>query len=683
MECGKSPGPIANHLLCISESPGANLASESITRVTLDLVTSKGWASGTPPKRYNSGNFTWVVFVRRLVLAIVSIVALLPLSAMAQQTAKPPLHGRHEMAITGKPLAATAGAAIFQQGGNAVDAAVAMLGAVATMWDVLSWGGETQALIYHPGLKKVIGINALGWAPSQATPERFQAQGRNFPPEFGVDAAVTPGTPGGLMVMLAEYGTMSLAQVLAPAIQMADGYPIEAQTANSIESQKKRLKEWPYSRSVMLPHPGSEREAPEAGEIFRQPELAATLRKLVETERQARASGKSRKEAIMAAYDRFYRGDIAVEYVRGAQEQGSGVTLEDLAAWKVRIEEPLTTSYRGIDVYKLSVWTQGPALLQSLNILENADLKSMGYNSSRYLHTIYQAMSMAFADRDFYYGDIYTPPEEPIQGLLSKEYAKSRYALMDHDRNDPAVKPGDPFPFQNGSNPFAELLARWSVTGPRSDSAGVITTLPDAGDEAFHESFYAGTTSIQTADSAGWVVSITPSGGWVPAVIAGHTGIGMSQRAQSFVTRAEDGPYNVVGPRRQPRVTLTPSLALKDGEPFLSFAVQGGDSQDQNLLQFFLNIVEFGMTVQEATEAANMNSFQMRATFGEHQTRPGRMLVAESLPNWTRSELRAKGYTLEFQSRTSGPINAIWFDRKHKTFWGGSSNHGEDYGIGW
>jgi gamma-glutamyltranspeptidase / glutathione hydrolase len=614
----------------------------------------------------------------RLLLALAALL-LLAAPLTAQRTQKPPLYGKHWMAITGKPLGATAGAMIFQQGGNAVDAAVAMLGATATMWDVLSWGGETQALIYHPGLKKVIAINALGWAPSGATPEYFAAKGMRYPPEYGVDAAVTPGTPGGLMVMLAEYGTMSLAQVLAPSIEMADGYPIDAETANRIESGKRRLKEWPYSREVMLPHLGQEREAPAAGEIFRQPDLAATLRKLVEAEATALRAGKSRKEAIMAAHDRFYRGDIAAEYVRGAREQGSPVTPEDLATWRVRIEEPVSTSYKGIDVYKLNVWTQGPALLQALNILEHVDLKGMGYNSARYLHAIYQAMNLAFADRDFYYGDIYTPPEEPVQGLLSKEYARQRYGQINWERNDPAVRPGDPYPYQGGSNPFRQLLERWSVTGEAADATATAPGL----DEEFLEAFYAGTTTIQAADAEGWVVSITPSGGWPPAVIAGRTGVGMSQRAQSFVTDPADGPFNVVGPRRQPRVTLTPSLALKDGEPFLSFAVQGGDSQDQNLIQFFLNMVEFGMTVQQATEAPNMNSFQMRGSFGDHTSRPGRMLLAESMPEWVRGELRGMGYTLEFQERTSGPINAIWFDRKHGTMWGGSSHHGEDYGIAW
>ena len=610
-----------------------------------------------------------------------------------QRTMKPPLHGKHWMAITGKPLAATAGAMIFQKGGNAVDAACAMLAATATMWDVLSWGGETQALIYHPGEKRVIGINALGVAPSGATAEFYRSKGMRHPPEHGPLAAVTPGTPGGLMTMLAEYGKMSLAEVLAPAIQLADGYPIEAQTANSIERGKEQIKQWKYSPAVFLPHQGKEREAPEAGEIFVQKDLAATLRKLVEAERQALKAGKSRKEAIYAAYDRFYRGDIAQEIVRGVREDGGLFTAADLASWKVRIEEPVKTTYKGIEVYKLPFWQQGPVMLQALNILENADLKSMGYNSPKYLHTVYQAMNLAFADRDFYYGDPYFPPEEPTRGLLSKEYAKARFAQIDWERNDSTVKPGDPYPYQGGTNPFQRLLAQWTVvpapdTLKRSGQQDRVIPPSDesslaSADSAFRESFYRGTTSVEAADAEGWVVSITPSGGWVPAVIAGRTGVGLSQRGQSFATDPTDGPYNVIEPGKRPRVTLTPTMALKDGLPYLSFAVQGGDSQDQNLLQFFLNVVEFGMTPQEAAEAPNMNSFQMRSSFGAHESRPGRMLLASSTPDSTRKALERMGYTLEFERLTSGPINAILFDRKRGSMWGGSSNHGEDYGIAW
>ncbi len=594
----------------------------------------------------------------------------------AQQTQKPVLHGRHWIAITGKPLGATAGAKMFNKGGNAVDAACAMIAATSTMWDVLSWGGETQALIYNPKTKEVIGINALGVAPTGATVDFYKSKGHDkYPPENGPLSAVTPGTPGGIMTMLAEYGTLSLREILEPSIQMAEGYPMEADTVRRIESEKELIKKWKYSRDVMLPNLGKDHEAPEIGEVFKQRDLESTLRKLVEAEARALATGKTRKEAIYAAQDRFYKGDIAREIVRGTQEEGGLITMNDLAGWKVKIEKPVSTNYKGIEVYKLTHWTQGPVLLQSLNILENFDLKSMGYNSASYMHTLYQTMNLSFADRDFYYGDPAFPPAEPISGLLSKEYSKSRMREMNPEKNEKDVKPGDPYPFQGGKNPYIDLIRTWSNAPKTAQTAADNSNLDAA--------FYSGTTTVQTADKEGWVVSVTPSGGWVPAVIAGRTGVGLSQRAQSFNLDVSENPFNVIEPGKQPRVTLTPSMALKDGDPYLSFAVQGGDSQDQNLLQFFLNVVEFGMNVQQAAEAANINSFQMKSSFGDHAARPGRLLLADSVSPWIRSEMQNRGYNLNFSERTSGPINAIWFDRKHGTMWGGSSNHGDDYGIAW
>jgi gamma-glutamyltranspeptidase/glutathione hydrolase len=612
-------------------------------------------------------------------IAVLLAIGLASGTALAQEkTQKPPLHGSHWMAITGKPLAATAGASIFERGGNAVDAACAMLAATATMWDTLSWGGETQALIYNPGTGRIIAINGLGVAPTGATVDFFRKKNLKYPPDEGPLAAVTPGTPGGLLMLLAEYGRLSLAQVLAPAITLADGYPIEAETADRIEAEKEKIKQWPYAKAVMLPHPGSAREAPQAGEIFRQPELAATLRKLVEAEARALAAGKPRKEAIMAAYERFYRGDIADEFVRGVQEQGGLITKSDLANWRVEFEEPVQTNYRGIDVYKLDRWVQGPVMLQTLNILENFDLRSMGYNSARYIHTIYQAMNLAFADRDFYYGDPYFPPEEPIKGLLSKEYAKARAALVNADANDPAIGPGDPYPYQGETNPWLKPAAQSAAVANVLDASSfAAATDPDTG------SFYRGTTSVIAADKEGWIVSMTPSGGWLPAVIAGHTGIGMSQRMQAFVLDAAENPFNLPEPGKRPRATLTPTLAFKDGKPWMAFAVQGGDTQDQNLLQFFLDVVEFGMTPQQAVEAPNFNSFQMHDSFGQHEIFPGRILLNNSIPDWVRRELRARGYQPEYGSRTSGPINAIQLDQEHGTLWGGSSNNGEDYGIAW
>lgn len=631
----------------------------------------------------------------------------------AQQTQKPPLHGNHWMAITGKPLGAESGAQIFQQGGNAVDAACAMLASMCTQWAVLSWGGETQAIIYNPKTKKVISIDALGFAPGAATVAYYKSKGYYFPPEYGPLAAVTPGTPGGLCYMLAEYGTMSLRQVLAPAMQMAAGYPIDAQVSNNIQKGVASIKQWPYSSKVFLTHPGEKREAPEPGEIFIQKDLLATLTKMVEAEDQALRKNKSRKEAIYAAYYRFYRGDIAKEFVRGCQEQGGLISMEDLARWKPLEEEPLHVNYKGIEVYKLQQWSQGPALLQSLNILENIDLRAMGYNSTKYIHTIYQTMNLAFADRDFYYGDPYFPPSEPIKGLLNKDYAKLRAASIQYDHNDSICAPGDPYPFEGKVNPHTALLKtrfgnNWpannnraiSFYGPELNSDRELVSGTDAAfgversalslenEAQYEDRLWRGTTSIEACDSAGWVVSVTPSGGWLPACIAGNTGIGMSQRMQSFVLDSTLNPYNVLEPFKKPRVTLTPTLAMKDGKPFLSFAVQGGDTQDQNLLQFFLNVVEFNMTVQQAAEAANINTDQLWLSLGgdrriDRQPRPGYILLNNKIDSSVRKDLKSMGYTMRFADRTSGPINAIYYDWNHGSFWGGSSNYGEDYGIGW
>jgi gamma-glutamyltranspeptidase/glutathione hydrolase len=416
------------------------------------------------------------------------------------------------------------------------------------------------------------------------------------------------------------------------------------------------------------------------GEIFKQPELLATLTKLVDAERKALAAGKSRKQAILAAYDRFYRGDIAADLVAATQADGGLITMEDLDAWQVYIEEPAVTSYKGIDVYKLTHWVQGPVMLQTLNILETMDLASMGYNSARYMHALYQAMNLAYADRDFYYGDPYLPPAEPIAGLLSKDYARDRAGLIDWERNDPDVLPGDPYPYQGDVNPFAATLSQWQPlvqTRRQAQLAEPNSLLTQ------DQAFLAGTTSIQAADADGWLVSITPSGGWLPAFVAGRTGVGLSQRMQSFDMDAARNPYNVLAPGKRPRATLSPSIALQDGEPFLAFSVQGGDTQDQNLLQFFLNVVEFGMDVQQASEAANINGYQMHSSFGARRSEPGRLEIRADTPTSVQRDLLRMGYTIELLEKTSGPITAIEFDSEHGTLWGGASDFGDDYGIAW
>ena len=569
---------------------------------------------------------------------------------------------------------------MFLAGGNAVDAACAMLATTATMWDVLGWGGETQALIWHPEEKRVIGVNALGVAPTGATAEFFRQQGLEYPPEYGPLAAVTPGTPGGLLTMLAEYGTMSLAQVLAPAIKLADeGYPLEWSAVWSIRRNAENLRSWPTTEKIFFP----KGQIPQVNDVFIQKDLANTLKKLVEAEKRARADGASRREAIYAAYERFYRGDIAKELVRGTRELGGLFTEDDLANWKLHLEEPINVTYDGLDVYKLTSWTQGPMMLQTLNILEHTDILELGYNSADYIHTLYQAMSLAFADRDFYYGDPYFPPEEPLRGLLSKEYAANRAALISPFHNDKFIRPGDPYPFQGEKNPYEDLLNQWTNTPDPDGELMPPWQMAETDIEKFERTANLGTTAIQTADKSGWVVSVTPSGGWIPAAIAGNTGIGLSQRMQSFVTDRAQNPFNVIEPSKRPRVTLTPAIALKDGKPWLSFSIQGGDFQEQNLIQMLLNMHHQGMNVQQATEAANFWSYQFRNSFDDHRALPGEILVRDDTPPWVKAELEDRGYKVKTRDRTSGPLMGIEIDHDRGTFRGGASNYGDDYGLAW
>lgn len=599
----------------------------------------------------------------------------------ALQVHRPILHGTEWVGLTGKPLSATAGSAMFHKGGNAIDAACAMLGAGCTMWDALSWGGETQALIYNPHTKKVIAINSLGVAPTGATPEYFKSLGLTLPPT-GADpkSAVTPGTPSGLMTMLAEFGTLSLKDVLEPAMKLAAGYPMEAERIEQIKKSWEDIEKWPYTKELFLMHPEDEEyKGPKQGELFVQANLLETLKKLVEAEQHALAEGKSRKEAIYAARKRFYEGDIAEEFVRGVQEQEGLITMEDLANYQTKIEEPVKGSYKGIDVYKLDSWVQGPVLIQALNMLENFDLKSLGHNSDAYLHLLYQVMNHAYADRDFYYGDPAFPPEEPMKGLLSKEYAKERIKHINQKQNDPAVGPGDPYPFQQEENPYLDLLKQ----NKEKEMAALFPRTASTLDENFLENFYAGTTTIQATDKEGWVISVTPSGGWIPACIGGKTGVGLSQRLQSFILNKEENPFNVVEPGKRPRATLTPSLAFKDGKPFLAFGVTGGDTQDQKLLQFFLNMVEFDMNVQDAIDAAKIVSYQMYSSFGKHEYRPGEMQIHPGITPEVRSSLESKGYELSVGKNASGTINAIFFDWDKNTFWGAASGVSDDYGIAW
>jgi gamma-glutamyltranspeptidase/glutathione hydrolase len=415
-------------------------------------------------------------------------------------------------------------------------------------------GGDCYCLVSQPG-KPVWGYNGSGRAGAKASYEALRAKGMT---EIGdsIHAVTVPGALDAWEAVLKGYGRFGLDRALQPAIKYAEGgFPVAARVA------------WDWGRYVgkLKAVPGAAKHylfngaAPKEGDVIRFPALATTLKTIAA--KGARA---------------FYEGEIAEDMAATVAAHGSFLTVEDFAHHRGDAVTPISANYRGLDLLEIPPNGQGLTALVMLNILENFDLKSMGYNSTRYIHTIYQAMSLAFADRDFYYGDPYFSPDEPIQGLLSKDYAKERAKLMNPDKNDPKIGPGDPYPYEGKTNPYRDVMKQ----------RGFVAYNNTPIDENYMDALQRGTTSIEAADKDGWVVSVTPSGGWVPACIAGHTGVGMSQRMQSFVLDPSIDPFNVVEPGKRPRVTLTPSLAMKDGKPFLAFAVQGGDTQDQNLLQF-------------------------------------------------------------------------------------------------
>ena len=558
-------------------------------------------------------------------LGIVSWVGLQPRPQFAAAT-RPIIMGTHGVAVSGHHHASDAGIQIMRKGGNAIDAGVATVLAQAVVeFDRFGIGGECPILIYLADKGKVVAINGNGNAPAAATIEWFKS--RNLPqiPGDGFLAATVPAALGSLVVALDEYGTMSFADVVGPAIALADGgYPVFPTWLDNLERVVPRFRaEWPSSAKVFL----VDGRAPNPGDILVQKDLARTFKRLVEAENEHKGEGRS--AGLRAVYDRFYKGDIAREIVEfqnnfkvrdsNGFESAGLLTVEDLADYRARGEEPAKTTYRGVEIYKIGFWSQGPVLLQALNLLEGYDLKSLGHNSAEYIHLVAEAMKLAYADREWYYADpnYVGVPEE---GLLSKEYAAERRKLISLDAPSLAMRPGNPYPFhpkQMSHAPIPETL----------------NLRPSEG----------GTTGTRVADSKGNIFSATPSGGWFTSspIIEG-LGFVLGTRAQAFWL--DPTKSNRLEPRKQPRTSLTPSLAVKDGKPYLAWGTPGGDIQDQVNLQVALNVIDFGMTIQEAIEAPLVQIFDFPTSFEGHASSPGTMAVESRIPVEVAAGLEAKGH---------------------------------------
>lgn len=520
----------------------------------------------------------------------------------------------------GRTFAAEAGAQLLTSGGNAIDAGVASVFAAAVVEiSHFGLGGESPIIIYSARDKRVVVINGQGPAPRAASPAMFA--GKTAIPGNGPHGATIPAVVDAAALALEQYGTKSLSDVLAPAIALADGFPMYAFLENYLRTEQKGSE--PYDWSIRTYYPAG--TVTPAGQMFRQPNLAATLRALAAAEQAAKNAGATREQAIQAGRDVFYRGPLAQRITAAVRAAGGVMTDEDLASYQGRVEEAASIDYRGYTVHKAGFWNQGPALLQTLEILEGFDLAKMGIGSADALHTIAEAIKLAYADRDHYYGD---PDFVKVPGaaLLSSSYAATRRTLIDPQRANTEHRPGDP---ERGG-------ARLSVTPAQRTGA------PDRepGD----------TTAIEVVDRAGNLFSATPSSGWLlgGVFVAGDTGVPMSNRMQAF--RLDPDSPNVLAGGKRPRTTLTPTVVLKNGKPFLAIGTPGGDSQDQQILLVLLNIIDFGLDVQAAIEAPRVNSLHPQSSFDDHRAQPGVLEVERTVSAAVIDELRARGHVIRLRN---------------------------------
>ncbi len=580
---------------------------------------------------------------------------------------RPVIMGTHGMAASGHPLAVRAGIKMIEQGGNAIDAGVAQVLAQSVLeFNLFGFGGECPILIYSAKDKKVYAISGQGVAPRAATIEWFHKNNIELIPEDGFLPATTPAVMDAVVLALDRFGTMTLAQVMQPALELArDGFPMYPGFRGTIRATEKRLREeWPSSAKVFLPNG----KVPDVGDIFVQKDLGRTFQRLLDVEAKNRRKGRS--AALRAARDYFYKGDIAREIVRYQREFKSRdsnnfvsnglFTEEDLATYQGQIGDAAHVNYRGVEVYKLPFWSQGPVLLEMLNLLEGYDLKALKHNSVDYVHLLAEAGKLAYADREQYYAD----PDfvkVPSHGLLSKDYAAQRRKLIDMGLVSMEMRPGDPFPFEG--------VKISHVPPPR-----VIDFRPGE----------KGTTGTRAADAAGNLFSATPSGGWFrTSPILEGLGFVLSTRGQIFWL--DDSKANRLEPRKRPRTTLTPSLALKDGAPFLVFGTPGGDEQDQVNLQFFLNVVEFGMDLQEAIDAPNFQIAHFPSSFFPRKASPGEIGFEGRFNAKTLEELARRGHIVKVEGEWSGgDETAIRYDAARKVMFGAASPRREkSYALGW
>ena len=610
---------------------------------------------------------------RWLVIGLATAIAFAMLSANLQistaDTFRPVVRGRRGVVAGGHPLSVEAGMRMLQRGGNAVDAGVAtILAASVIEFSHFSFGGEVPILIKLKG-REVSVIEGMGTAPAKATREFFANRAKptgsaematmsgaksGIIPSTGPLSATVPAVLDACVTALDQFGTKSLGEVMQPAIELADGFPIDELRVQYIKTRSPVFSQWPDAKRVFLPNG----EVPKVGDIFVQADLARTLRAIAAAEKQNAKRG--RHAGLAAARDYFYRGPIGKSIGDYMQTHGGLLAASDLAGWHARLGKPTTGEYRGYQIYKTGFWAQGPMLIEVLNLLEAYDLKKMGQNSPEYIHTVTEALKLGFADRDRFYGD----PDFvkiPSQVLLSKNYAAMRRSLIEQQASL-AQRPGDPLNMK-------PLLASTTI----SYNSAPVPEIERAND----------TTCVNVIDKDGNMFSATPSGAWLPAVVAGETGVLMGQRLQSALT--DPNSPNVVAPGKRPRITLTPTLVLRHGEPYMILSTPGGDNQDQALLQVLLNVIEFGMNPQEAVEAPRFDTQHYVSSFDNHEFLAGVLNVESRIPADVVSQLNARGHKMKTQSPwgTGSSPTVILYDTKSGVISGGADPRRGRYAVAW
>ncbi|HXN14412.1 MAG TPA: gamma-glutamyltransferase family protein [Candidatus Acidoferrales bacterium] len=575
------------------------------------------------------------------------------------RTIYPLVMGRRAMLATEHYLSAAAGARIFACGGNAIDAAIAATfveGVVNPHMHTI--GGEAPMLIYSASARRVVAINGNMMAPERATIAYFRSLGIELIPGSGLLAAGVPAAFDALVTALRDFGTRTLAEVLEPALQLADeGFPMHvglsgdldladdaiAGAGASLRTHAKRfLTKWPSSGRVYLP----DGKVPAPGNVLKNPALANFFTRVLDAESAAKNRG--RESGLDAARDRFYRGDIARDIVAWSDANGGLLNASDLARFTTRTESPVSADYRGVTVFKCGPWSQGPVFLQQLKLLDGFDLTAMGHNSADYIHAVIECAKLSFADREAYYGD---PEfiEVPLTGLLSDRYAAIRRELVDSAHASMDQRPGDPIAMRALRDGATFSARPWG----------------------------AGTIHVTAADRDGNLIAVTASGGWIPSSpVIDALGFPLGTRMQTFYL--DERHPNALAPGKRPRTTLSPSLAMVKGERYLAFGTPGGDQQDQWTLQFFLNVVDFGMDLQSAIEAPKFSSHHFPTTFYPHDNHPGVVRIEDRIPANVRDALASRGHKIEVRPPWSeGHVLSVQIDAKTGVLAGGADPRGQ------